>query len=183
MQLCCPFKSELGACLLNKDSILKSIFWQNECGSGICKWCCVRTCCQLLLCYSLYNPARRCCFVAHICRLSGPCPDRAWGSLPWARHSPLAVSTPSLLLLASYSGCLSCPPACLVFRLIAWPWLWKMHPPEPLPCVHLVCWTTILFWLLVTICLSHAFVYLQHPFGPMDDLLTLPFGSACPFGF
>lgn len=101
-------------------------------------------------------------FAAHICRLRAVSAlDRKnWGPLDGARHSPLAMSTPSFLLLISYSGCLSCAPACLAFRLVGSPWLWEMCLPGPLRGVHLVCWTTILHSLLIAKCLPSAYVHL-----------------------
>lgn len=81
-------------------------------------------------------------------------PDRKnWGTLDWARHLPLARSTPCLSLLVPGSWCLSCTPACLAFWLIISPWLQEMRLPPSLLCVHVMCWTTPLSGLLVTTCL------------------------------
>lgn len=157
MQLRCLFKSELGACLLNKDSILKSIFWQNECRSGMRKWRRVRTCYRLLLHYPPYHPADTVALQPYLQALSCPC---LGGNSCLSQTLASSSVNSSPLLLASYRGCLSCPPTCLAFWLIVSSWLWEMHLSEPLPCVHLVCWSTISFLLVITVCLPGAYRYL-----------------------
>lgn len=158
MQRCCLFKSELGACLLSKDSISKSVFWQTNVGQEYINGA-VSECAAPFFSLQSSQTHR---FAAHLCRLwaVGALGRKNWGPLDWARHLPLAMSTPKFLLLISYTGCPSCAPACLAFRLVASPWLWEMCLPGPQRGVHLVWWTAILHSLLIAMCLPSAYVHL-----------------------
>lgn len=178
MQRCCLFKSELGACLLSKDSISKSVFWQTNVGQEYINGA-VSECAAPF--FSLQSSQTR-RYAAHLCRLwaVGALGRKNWGPLDWARHLPLAMSTPKFLLLISYTGCPSCAPACLAFRLVASPWLWEMSSWTPT-------WRAFglvnRYFTFVIDCNVSSFCLCtpHYSFGPMDDLLILIFGSVGPF--